>query len=259
MTRDLEKVFAQYRKWSDENPIDTHGIVIGADLTQQWLLPWWWDHYRNFNSFPVAFVDFGMSGEMKKWCQERGELINLPVASVFVAEKEEIDPKLVVEMENACGDDFWPSRNAWFKKPLACLRSPFRRSLWIDLDCQIRGPLDELFLFCNHSIAMAKEQYGADQDSYNTGVIAFKHGTQTIEDWAAESFEYNHLFRGDQDVFNALIKKKQLPITTLPQIYNWSRRNEANPQAVILHWHGPQGKSEIIHQIARANLKILTH
>lgn len=233
------------------------GIVVGSDLTQEWLLPWWWNHYSRFNSHPVAFIDFGMSDEMKKWCRERGELIPLLVADVFVAERETIDPTLVQEMENACGDSFWPSRSAWFKKPLACLLSPFRRSLWIDLDCQIHGPLNALFPLCNHSLAMAREDFDSHTEGYNAGVIAFKHGDPVIEDWANRSYLCSHQFRGDQDVLNALIREQNLAIAELPQIYNWSRLKEKNPHAIILHWHGPQGKSEIAHQIARANLNSL--
>src|SRR5579862_7309437 len=144
-------LYPQYRRWrTDFNP-QKNGIIVGTDLTQEWLLPWWWKHYSAFNAYPVAFVDFGMSDPVKDWCRERGELISLFVADVFVAEREEIDPALVKQMEEACGKEFWPSRHAWFKKPLACLQSPFVKSLWIDLDCEIRGQLDPLFDLCEES------------------------------------------------------------------------------------------------------------
>lgn len=252
------KAQEDYRKWCPGNPKQMNGIVVGADITQEWLLPWWWSHYSRFNSHPVAFIDLGMSDEMKKWCQERGDLIRLPVADIFVAERETIDPTLVQEMETACGNSFWPSRSAWFKKPLACLLSPFQTSIWIDLDCQILGPLNELFLHLE-PLAMVKEQFdlSSEKVSYNAGVIVFKNGIPAIEDWADRSFEHNHQFRGDQDVLNALIHERNFSIAELPQIYNWSRLKEKNPEAIILHWHGPQGKSEIAHQIARDNLNSL--
>lgn len=255
----MQKLYAQYRKWRTKKFKSEDGIVVGADLNQQWLLPWWWSHYHRFNAYPVAFVDFGMSEEMKKWCRERGEWIDLPVADIFVAEREEIEPTLVQEMENASGDTFWPSRNAWFKKPLACLQSPFLRSIWIDLDCQICGPLNELFPFCKQRMALAREQFdlAAKKTSYNTGVIAFKHGNPTMKDWADQSFKNNHKFRGDQDIFNAMVQEQGLTITELSPIYNWSRLKEQNPLAVIVHWHGPQGKSQILHEVSRTHLKSL--
>ena len=91
-----------YRKWRSGNFKQMDGIVVGADLTQEWLLPWWWSHYSRFNSLPVAFIDFGMSDEMKKWCQERGELIPLPVADIFVAKRKRIESLVSIPMRNVC-------------------------------------------------------------------------------------------------------------------------------------------------------------
>ncbi len=245
--------------WSSENLSD-RGILIGADLTQEWLLPWWWDNYSCNASFPVAFADFGMSAEAKKWCEDRGRLLSLGIPAIFVAERHEIDAALVSEMEAACGNGFWPSRNAWFKKPMACLNSPFSETIWIDLDCEIRLPLNDLFLFLKEPVALAKETFHcSDSEIYNAGVILFKKGSQMIEEWAEQSFEQNHLFRGDQDVLNTIIKKFPSKITELPEIYNWSRLKGKNPKAIILHWHGPQGKAEISHQIACRNLKTLCY
>lgn len=245
------------RRWSQ--PTLEEGIIVGSDLTQEWLLPWWWEHYSRFNSHPVAFVDFGMSHEKKEWCKERGKWIRLPVADLFVAQKEEIDPLLVQQMEHACGKNFWPSRNAWFKKPLACLQSPFHRSLWIDLDCQINGSVQELFSHSRSGLAMVQELWDVHPDEvrFNAGVIVFEHGLSLIEDWADQSIARNHLFRGDQDVLNAIIQEQKFNVLELPPRYNWSRLSEKNPEAIIQHWHGPQGKIEIMHQIARANLTSL--
>ena len=109
------------------------------------------------------------------------------------------------------------------------------------------------------TLAMAREQFEplSEKVSYNAGVIAFKYGIAAIEEWAERSYLCNHQFRGDQDVLNALIHEQNLAIAELPQIYNWSRLKEKNPDAIILHWHGPQGKSAIAHQVARANLNSL--
>ncbi len=43
------------------------GVIVASDLSQEWLLPWWWDHYKNFNNFPVTFVDLELSNKMKTW------------------------------------------------------------------------------------------------------------------------------------------------------------------------------------------------
>ncbi len=248
-----EKLYADYRVWSKKNSTSEEGIIVGSDLTQEWLVPWWLSHYRKYNTHPVAFVDFGMSEEMKKWCQAEGELVRLFVADIFVAEKKQIDPSLALSMEKACGKEFWPSRDAWFKKPLACLQSPFDKSIWIDLDCEIRGSLKPLFELCGENLAIARD-FIPENPVYNSGVFAFKKGLRLIEKWADACFERNHEFRGDQDVLNALIQEQNIPLSEISPLYNWSRCHEENPEAAILHWHGPHGKAVISHQIARASI-----
>jgi hypothetical protein len=243
---------SEYRRWGSGPCTAEKGIVVGSDMTQEWLLPWWWGHYTAFHAYPVAFVDFGMSIEMKKWCEERGTLIPLLVADIFVTDKHEIDPLLAKQMEDAWGKTFWSCRNAWFKKPLACLQSPFLHSIWIDLDCEIRGTIDALFDLCREHLAIA---IGSSHPvSYNSGVVAFKHGLSVIETWANQAFERNHLVPGDQDVLNAIIHEQNVRIVEIPAVYNWSRCSTPNPEARILHWHGPQGKSVISHQIMKKQL-----
>jgi hypothetical protein len=240
------------RQWAKRSG-QGDGILVGSDLTQEWILPWWWENYKHFNSHPVVFIDLGMSFEMKAWCKERGKTIRLFVADVFVAEKDQIDSQRIDEWEGRLGKTVWPSRNGWFKKPTACLQTPFNRSIWIDLDCEIRGPLSALFELADHpsGIAMARENHEvADQEPlYNSGVIAFRYGTPLFEKWADDAFDRNHLFAGDQNALSHQIFEEEMIIGEVPQIYNWSRLNPENPDAIILHWHGVHGKSEIAHQI----------
>ncbi len=65
----------------------TKGILIGCDQNQEWMLEWWWAHYSRHNCYPVAFVDFGMSQEAKKWCQSKGHWISLDAPKNFVFPK----------------------------------------------------------------------------------------------------------------------------------------------------------------------------
>jgi hypothetical protein len=236
-----------YFHWRQENLRDEDGIVVASDQTHEWLLPWWWDHYRKYNDHPVVFVDFGLSLKAKNWCKERGEFALLPVPDIFVKEKQEIDPLLSTDWELGFGNKFWPSRNAWFKKPLACLRSPFRRTIWLDIDCEIRGSIQKLFDYADRAqVGLVRERSGS---LYNSGVIVFRHGISLIEQWAKESFEKNHLFRGDQEILSNMIKEKKLDIEKLPEIYNWSRLYEDNPDALVLHWHGDPGHGIIRYRI----------
>lgn len=239
--------------WADKALLAEQGILVGCDITQEWLLPWWWDHYCQANRYPVAFVDFGMTQEAKEWCSERGTLLFLRLGDCFVAEKKDISPDNVLSWENAYGSKLWNNRHGWFKKPFACLLAPFRNTLWIDLDCEVRGSLEGAFALAKDysGISCAKESNDIlCKDGFNSGVVLFKRGLDLIKTWAQEALLSNHQFAGDQDILCALIRKDCIPVAELPLIYNWSRCNPDNPDAVILHWHGQYGKDVIAHQIA---------
>jgi hypothetical protein len=243
----VKKLYAKYRVWREKGFIETDGVIVGCDQTQEWLLPWWWDHYRKHNAYPVAFVDLGMSFSAKEWCKKQGEYIHLPVADIFVAERSEIDPSLVQQWEKVFVN-FWEPRNAWFKKPLACLQSPFRRTIWIDLDCEVRGSIEGLFPLCDSSgLAI-----GRGEESYNTGVIAFIRNLKLIKAWAELAFSRNHEAVSDEDLLNDLLRSSDF--TVFPPIYNWSRCWNNNPDAILLHWHGNYGKIAIAHQIRIKNI-----
>lgn len=251
------------------------GVIVGADMTQEWLLPWWWEHYRKHNSHKVAFIDLGMSLEMKEWCQERGEMIRLWIDDDFIKEQSQIDIAVVEEWNKAYGKDFWNSRIAWFKKPFACLQTPFLRTLWIDLDCEIRGPIQRLFAYSDPApgIAMAREQcvYRSpeglvnvhserqsrtciDFPRFNSGVIAFRSNLDLIADWALFGINNTKNYRSDDEMFSDLIEKRKISISEIPPPYNWSRCNIDQSQAIIVHWHGTHGKEVLRSRIHLASL-----
>jgi hypothetical protein len=207
------------------------GIIVGCDRNQEWLLPWWWEHYSLQNAYPVLFVDFGMSEKAVHWCQQRGTytLLKQETASVF------------------------------FKKPLALLQSSFSSALWIDLDCQINGPLDPLLytIAFGIEIALVREDESvhrrdrksgrllSDEISYNTGVIAFRQGAPVLRFW--ENMPGNYL--DDQYALaRAIYLHKPQPLE-LPSIYNWPNDHGPNEKAIIRHFHGPHGKLEILKQL----------
>jgi hypothetical protein len=224
-------------------------------MTQQWILPWWWRHYEKSNDHPVTFIDFGMSDEAKSWCRERGTVVRLALPDIFVAERHEIDASSIDKWENTFGTDFWIRRNGWFKKPMACLLSPYQKTIWIDLDCEVRSSIKPLFAHADHpsGIALAKDIHDplSNGKGYNSGVIVFKRGLPLIEKWADEALKSNHLFAGDQDILTKLIFDHELTISELPLIYNWSRCSGENPDAAIYHWHGRHGKTVIANSLQR--------
>lgn len=229
------------------------GILCGAEKSQEWLLPWWWSRYREHNSFPVTFIDFGMSNEMQAWCAERGELYLIEFEDSCIFPKDRIDPNLIKEWENIYGQTVWNSRSAWFKKPFAFLNSSYEAALWIDIDCEVLGPLELLFAHfdANSELALVRD-FASDHlprldphVRYNGGVIGFQHGSSIIEKWAEGAIHQNDLFAGDDSLLSHLIFKHQLDVIELPEIYNWRMVRGLNLDAVIIHWIGNSGKAYI--------------
>lgn len=223
------------------------GIVVGSDLSQEWLLPWWWEHYRVHNPWPVAFIDFGMTEGMRAWCRERGIWMRLRLADIFVKGREEVAPGLVSEWEGEYGDNFWGARGCWFRKPHACLLSPFEKSIWLDLDCQVMGSLQPLFEI--EGVGLAKDRIAP---TYNSGVIVFPKNHSLIQEWAQNSLEKTGAYRGDQDLLSDIIREKRFSIHELSPLYNWNVGFGKNQEAVICHWLGENAK------IALRNQRILS-
>lgn len=228
------------------------GILVGGDSRQEWLLPWWWEKYTRHNDYPVTFVDFGLSKEKKQWCEKRGNLISLRFPPLFVKDAEEVDPTLRQSWEERYPDGFWDSRSAWFKKAGSCLASPYEKTVWIDLDCEIVRPLQGIEKWADlKGIAMALD-VGAPSlqyPVYNSGVIVFRKNHPLIEEWAKQSLCSNHRFRSDQDLLSWIIADKGFELQELPPLYNWGIGYGEQDEVVIYHWMGDAAKSALRNRL----------
>lgn len=243
-----KKLFAWKRK-----AVNKQGILCGADKSQEWLLPWWWSRYSEHNAYPVIFCDFGMSEEMRSWCAERGEVVSIEFDPAWIAPKSAIDKKLVEEWEDWWGERLWDARLSWFKKPFALLHSPYEVGIWIDLDCEILGPIERLFsgFDVSSGIAMVRNfecdhlpQFDPNV-RHNGGVIVFKHGCSCLQSLAEESVNMNHLFGGDDTLLSHLISSRRWDIQELPEEFNWRMSHGLSLGAVIIHWVNNRGKDYI--------------
>ncbi|MBM3193073.1 MAG: hypothetical protein FJZ59_02425 [Chlamydiae bacterium] len=214
----------------------TEGILVASDSHQEWLLEWWWEKYTKHNSYPVAFVDFGMSSKMALWCKEKGDLIPFSF-EVAVSANE----KIMTLAKNSYGDEITHTRSCWFKKPLATTLTPFDKTIWLDLDCEVLGPLDPLFTYKHVSLAKDIKE----PNTYNSGVIVYKKNSPLIEKWAAASKNGSTNYVGDQNLLSFLIHSENIKIDELPEEYNWRMCQGININAQIIHWVGLWGK-EII-------------
>jgi hypothetical protein len=160
---------------------NTCGVIVGVDAHHEWMFPWWWKNYSRYNSYPVAFADFGLSLEQLKWCHERGIVISIPEISLS-SEKD-------LMWEQIYGPSIWQARKHWFKKPSALLASSFNRGLWIDIDCEVCGSLSPLFEeFKDATFAVAREKR---EIFYNSGVVLFKKETPLLQKWQQLCLEQN--------------------------------------------------------------------
>ena len=195
----------------------------------------------------------------KMWCRERGELVPLPFLDFLVKDKEEVSADTAKGWENHYGDNFWQYRKAWFKKPLACLQSPYKKTVWLDLDCEVLGPIEDLFTACEHpsGIAIAKDRISDASLAtiYNSGVISFQRNARLLTEWAEQSLENNGSFRGDQDLLSQIILDRGMPVCELPARYNWNIGYGLNPEAIICHWIGDMGKNALRDQLILKELR----
>ncbi len=209
------------------------GILIGSDSKTEWLIPWWWKYYSKYNDFPVAIADFGLSPKMLKWCQKKFQVVSLKNSPDFVQQKSSFSKTLAKKWQKTYKGDVWQAREAWFKKPLACLETPFDLTLWLDVDCEVCGPLKPLFesLEKKTELAIVRET----QD-YNSGVLLFRKKAPFLKKWAQLCLKENGKYMGDQNALTELILAGEIQIKELDPKYNWHMIQGYNESVVIAHW-----------------------
>jgi hypothetical protein len=230
------------------------GVLVGCDREQEWLLPWWWQHYSIHNGFPVLFIDFGMSQHMRRWCEKKGTVAKAPPLNL--TSKEDLPSTIKKQWEKRYGSGFWMRRCAWLKKPSALLLSPFSQGIWLDLDCAVKGSLQPLFdSVIDASIALVRdrEQHHEislpDEIHYNSGVIAFQKQADILHQWTKTTESFEQLLPGDQETLSRAIYLHQPNLRELPAIYNWYHAFGKNPEAVIHHYCGGPAKVEILRSL----------
>lgn len=236
------------------------GIVLGCDVRQEWLLPWWWKNYSAHNDYPVVVFDFGMSEEGILWCQEKGVYRTLS-SRVSSSSKEDLSREKQQEWETRYGAGIWRVRGAWLKKPSALLESPFDESLWIDLDAQVKGditPIFEALGSCDIAVTKDREQ---DFDfllpgevNYNSGVIAYRKEAPIISQFALMAHRLEQTLPGDQEFLTRTIYLYEPKLIELPPIYNWYHAWGPNASALIHHFCGGPAKVEILKSFSPADL-----
>jgi hypothetical protein len=212
------------------------GILIGSDSNTEWLLPWWWKYYSKYNEFPVAIADFGLSPQMLKWCQKRFQVISLKCPQNFVQQRSSLSKKLALQWQEEYKGDVWQARLAWFKKPFACLQTPFDLTVWLDADCEVCGPLKPLFDVLKEGVELAIIKEESHVLVYNSGVLLFRSKASFLKKWAELCLNENDKFMGDQNALTELILAGKVRYTELDHKYNWRMIKGYHDAIVVAHW-----------------------
>lgn len=204
-----------------------------------------------------------MTKSARLWCEKRGSLVSFILPKEIVAKREEVEKERRETWEKVYSGNIWQARLGWFSKPFALLRTPYDRSCWIDLDCQILRPLNELIDASDlgYGLAIVREversvlfckKFGIYLDgeiSYNTGVISFKRDSSIIKKWAENTLLRTSEFLGDQDIFNRTVFEEKYSLHELPSHFNARPLDGIFPETTILHFTCEPGKNYIFGQI----------
>ena len=86
---------------------------------------------------------------------------------------------------------------------------------------------------------------------YNSGVVVFRKNTPIIDRWATSCQILHDRFGGDQEILSYLISEENISIGELEARWNWSRCSVPNPNALVNHFHGDNGRMIIRHQMEK--------
>ncbi|HUS91087.1 MAG TPA: class I SAM-dependent methyltransferase [Phycisphaerae bacterium] len=215
-------LLANHAQWGWP-PDEPFGVMTGSDAATEWRLPWWLDRLRGHYDGPVTFADFGLSDAARQWCGDRGRVTD-------------------------CRGTYLPG---WFNKPVACTRADTQRTVWIDTDAEVLGPISPLKRMDvgPDGYAIAADGFNASdvgRDPVNTGVIVFEHGCPAVRTWARAALLDPSRCRGDQELLNRLIDDGQVPAPArLPSQWNALRLATRTPGDRIRHWTGAAGDERI--------------
>lgn len=225
----------------------TQGVLVGADRNAEQLLPWWWNNFSRNCSLPVAIVDFGISKKYRVWCESRMQIINLKT-SISVVPPHQIDSAHLKLWKKQYRGPLWNARSAWFQKPQACLQTPFNKTIWLDLDCEVCAPIDGVMegleVGVDLAIGLQDTREGATL-VYNSGVMVFRKGAVFLKEWAKRCHHQNSKVMGDQDVLTEILSEGDTSFKILSPYFNWLMYRGLEPGIVIAHWAAGWGKEYI--------------
>ena len=215
-----------------ENPTKLYdeAYITGCDSSHEWLLPWFIKNFKKHNKKPLLFANFGLS---------------------------ELGLKIVRENVHAVLDLTKVEERGWFKKPLSMLKSPSKKTVWIDTDCEIKENTDDIFdLLEPQKLSMVEDKpwtWRRGHCWHNSGVVGFIDKPMILYQWV-KAIKKNQL-EGDQEVLDKILSPitKITYIKDLPNEYNVLRlqleKDGYGGRVRVAHWTGIKGKEKIREMI----------
>lgn len=203
-------------------------FLTGCDESHEWMLPWFFKNYKKHCNKPLIFSDFGLS--------------NLGLAIVRKNVHAVMNLGEIEEYN-------------WFRKPLSMWKSPSKKTVWIDLDCEIKENIDDIFdLLEPNKLAMVEDKPWTKRRGHkwhNSGVVGFIDKPIILSQWCGAVRKYYKEEKGDQEVLDRILTPitKLSYIADLPNEYNVMRLQTEldgyNGKIKVMHWTGKKGKDKI--------------
>ena len=202
-------------------------FVTGCDENHEWMLEWFFKNYKkHMKDVPLIFANFGLTPEGLKLVRENVHAVmNLKT----------FDEK------------------GWFKKPMSMIKSPSKKTVWIDLDCEIRDDIRDLFgILEPNKLNMVEDKPWTTRGQelwHNSGVVGFIDKPPILYQWAKAIRD--DPVQGDQEVLHLMLNPitKIAHINDLPNEYNVLRLQtevDGYGGAIrVMHWTGQKGKDKI--------------
>lgn len=207
----------------------TKAFVTGTDKNQEWMSKWFILQHRKLHpEVKLVFACFGqLSDEVYNWVSNN------------------VDVVLEYEKGAKC---------AWFLKPQALIDSPYDISCWMDLDCQLVRPMDDVFdHVTDHKLGVTIDA-GRKGNWFATGLVVSKSNSPLLIQWRDACKVSNT--RGDQEVLKQLLDQDSSLESSLVKLdvdYQWLRRQlemrQDSETKRMVHWTGPAGKKHIRENI----------
>ncbi|MCB1109775.1 MAG: hypothetical protein KDK64_02250 [Chlamydiia bacterium] len=234
--------------WNQEHYCGGDGVIVAADMQQEWILKWWWNHYSASNSSPVTFFDLGMSKSASLWCQSKGTVIPFSLPQSTFKSQSEIPLDTQKTWESYNSSRVWECRNQWLHKPFLILQSPYDRTLWIDIDCEVKQSLTPLFSYCDtHDGISMVLLYLKEATVINSGVVVARRHAPAFSYWAESVLEKKAVC--DETALIEAQKKHPIHIHPLPLEFNFLSFWKTPSKMGIVHHNGESGKHEILKQV----------